>query len=259
MKTGLHLRYLHALNHQAASLQCVRYPWVNLPALTHPVLGVVLCDPRSLPAPWGPNSGPHPRDALRPPGQGRDLPGWTSPWSLSWPGPDWNPTRDGRRGARGGSHLADCVRPPPPGRAEGRGSGRAGPGAEAGLGKLPPSGPLWERRGEARRGWADRHGKGKPRGPGAALRQPGCSCRTPSAEMGLETEKADVQLFMDEDSYSRHSSIDYADPEKFVDPGSDRDPHRLNSHLKVKPGAGPTLDLRLTQAPAKAWEWGCPL
>ena len=77
--------------------------------------------------------------------------------------------------------------------------------------------------------------------------------------MGLETEKADIQLFMDEDSYSRHSGVDYADPEKFVDPGSDRDPHRLNSHLKVKPGAGPTLDLRLTQAPAKAWEWGCPL
>ncbi|CAI9160338.1 caveolin-2 isoform X1 [Muntiacus reevesi] len=51
--------------------------------------------------------------------------------------------------------------------------------------------------------------------------------------MGLETEKADVQLFMDDDSYSRHSSVDYADPDKFVDPGSDRDPHRLNSHLKV--------------------------
>ncbi|XP_057589695.1 caveolin-2 isoform X2 [Hippopotamus amphibius kiboko] len=50
--------------------------------------------------------------------------------------------------------------------------------------------------------------------------------------MGLQTEKADVQLFMDDDSYSRHSGVDYADPEKFVDPGSDRDPHQLNSHLK---------------------------
>ncbi|XP_012576453.1 PREDICTED: caveolin-2 isoform X2 [Condylura cristata] len=50
--------------------------------------------------------------------------------------------------------------------------------------------------------------------------------------MGLETEKADVQLFMDDDSYSRHSGVDYADPEKFVDLGQDRDPHRLNSHLK---------------------------
>uniref|UniRef100_A0A8C5ZNY3 Caveolin-2 n=1 Tax=Marmota marmota marmota TaxID=9994 RepID=A0A8C5ZNY3_MARMA len=50
--------------------------------------------------------------------------------------------------------------------------------------------------------------------------------------MGLETEKADVQLFMDDDAYSHHSSVDYADPEKFVDSGQDRDPHRLNSHLK---------------------------
>ncbi|GAB5568711.1 caveolin-2 isoform X1 [Prionailurus iriomotensis] len=51
--------------------------------------------------------------------------------------------------------------------------------------------------------------------------------------MGLETEKADVQLFMDDDSYSRHSGVDYADPDKFADSGSDRDPHRLNSNLKV--------------------------
>ncbi|KAM4855885.1 caveolin-2 [Callospermophilus lateralis] len=51
--------------------------------------------------------------------------------------------------------------------------------------------------------------------------------------MGLETEKADVQLFMDDDAYSHHSSVDYADPEKFVDSGQDRDPHRLNSHLKL--------------------------
>ncbi|XP_032160237.1 caveolin-2 isoform X2 [Mustela nigripes] len=50
--------------------------------------------------------------------------------------------------------------------------------------------------------------------------------------MGLETEKADVQLFMDDDAYSRHSGVDYADLDKFADSGSDRDPHRLNSHLK---------------------------
>ncbi|XP_009201992.1 caveolin-2 isoform X2 [Rhinopithecus roxellana] len=50
--------------------------------------------------------------------------------------------------------------------------------------------------------------------------------------MGLETEKADVQLFMDDDSYSHHSGLEYADPEKFADSGQDRDPHRLNSHLK---------------------------
>ncbi|XP_009000987.2 caveolin-2 isoform X1 [Callithrix jacchus] len=51
--------------------------------------------------------------------------------------------------------------------------------------------------------------------------------------MGLETEKADVQLFMDDDSYSHHSGLEYSDPEKFVDSGQDRDPHRLNSHLKL--------------------------
>ncbi|XP_054991284.1 caveolin-2 [Sorex araneus] len=51
--------------------------------------------------------------------------------------------------------------------------------------------------------------------------------------MGLETEKADVQLFMDDDAYSRHSGVDYADPEKLAEPGPDRDPHRLNSELKV--------------------------
>ncbi|KAK2096485.1 Caveolin-2 [Saguinus oedipus] len=52
--------------------------------------------------------------------------------------------------------------------------------------------------------------------------------------MGLETEKADVQLFMDDDSYSHHSGLEYADPEKFADSGQDRDPHRLNSHLKAQ-------------------------
>ncbi|XP_075809674.1 caveolin-2 isoform X2 [Microtus pennsylvanicus] len=50
--------------------------------------------------------------------------------------------------------------------------------------------------------------------------------------MGLETEKADVQLFMADDAYSHHSGVDYVDPEKYVDSSHDRDPHRLNSHLK---------------------------
>ncbi|XP_075862682.1 caveolin-2 isoform X2 [Microcebus murinus] len=50
--------------------------------------------------------------------------------------------------------------------------------------------------------------------------------------MGLETEKADVQLFLDDDSYSHHGDVDFADPEKFADSDHDRDPHRLNSHLK---------------------------
>lgn len=51
--------------------------------------------------------------------------------------------------------------------------------------------------------------------------------------MGLETEKADVQLFMADDAYSHHSVVDYADPEKYADSSQDRDPHQLNSHLKL--------------------------
>jgi hypothetical protein len=58
--------------------------------------------------------------------------------------------------------------------------------------------------------------------------------------MGLETEKADVQLFMDEEAYSHHGGVDYADPEKFVDSGHDRDPHRINSHLQVRLGRAST-------------------
>uniref|UniRef100_A0A8I3NF78 Caveolin n=2 Tax=Canis lupus familiaris TaxID=9615 RepID=A0A8I3NF78_CANLF len=51
--------------------------------------------------------------------------------------------------------------------------------------------------------------------------------------MGLETEKADVQLCMDDDAYSRHSAVDFGDLEQLADSGSDRDPRRLNSHLQV--------------------------
>ncbi|KAM5302333.1 caveolin-2 [Glossophaga mutica] len=51
--------------------------------------------------------------------------------------------------------------------------------------------------------------------------------------MGLETEKAEVQLVMDDDSYSRHSCVYNADPEKFADSDPDRDPNRLNSNLKM--------------------------
>ncbi|XP_047705049.1 caveolin-2 isoform X1 [Prionailurus viverrinus] len=120
------------------------------------------------------------------------------------------------------------LRPVPAPRARPQGGARvgSGPGAVAGSGKRPPPGPRRERRGEARQGGAGRDGKGRPR-------RAGCSRRAPSATMGLETEKADVQLFMDDDSYSRHSGVDYADPDKFADLGSDRDPHRLNSNLKV--------------------------
>ncbi|XP_059536089.1 caveolin-2-like [Myotis daubentonii] len=51
--------------------------------------------------------------------------------------------------------------------------------------------------------------------------------------MGLETEKADVQLFMDEDAYSHHSGLDYTHPAKCADSDPDRDPNQLNEHLKL--------------------------
>lgn len=157
---------------------------------------------------------------------------------------DVDPAKKWRRDSPGGSHLSGCVRFPP-----------LRPGSEAGLGSGPHQGSSRQREaaaardspGEARRGGAVRDGKGRPRGPGCSSR------RAPIAAMGLETEKADVQLFMDDDAYSRHSGVDYADLDKFADSGSDRDPHRLNSHLKVKkPGAGRNL------GPATAWGQGAP-
>ncbi|XP_072820729.1 caveolin-2 isoform X2 [Vicugna pacos] len=156
--------------------------------------------------------------------------GTSTPHPAAGPGPDWDPTREGRREVRGGSHLAGCVRPPPPGRAAGRDSGCAGPGNRSRQRKAAAARAA---RGEAGRDPALREGEAARARSRAAPRQPGCSHRAPNAAMGLETEKADVQLFMDDDSYSRHSGIDYGDPEKFADLGTDRDPHRLNSHLKV--------------------------
>lgn len=142
--------------------------------------------------------------------------------------PDWEERREPLR----------RLRPAPARQAWPRGGARSGRGGAQEPAAARDGRPGSVGRGEAGRGRRD--GKGRPRGPRAAPRQPGCSRRAPSAAMGLETEKADVQLFMDDDSYSRHSGVDYADPEKFADAGSDRDPHRLNSHLKVKLGAGPS-------------------
>ncbi|XP_043821030.1 caveolin-2 [Dromiciops gliroides] len=51
--------------------------------------------------------------------------------------------------------------------------------------------------------------------------------------MGLETEKADTQIYIDEDSYSRDSGPDYPEPEKYVKSIQDRDPRGLNTQLKL--------------------------
>lgn len=47
--------------------------------------------------------------------------------------------------------------------------------------------------------------------------------------MGLEKEKADIQIFMDDDGFPRGSSSPVL-PEK----SPDRDPNGLNSHLTVR-------------------------
>ncbi|XP_053318564.1 caveolin-2 [Spea bombifrons] len=49
--------------------------------------------------------------------------------------------------------------------------------------------------------------------------------------MGLEKEKADARIFMDEDDFNR-SSVPML-TEKNIDNSPNRDPHRLNSHLKI--------------------------
>lgn len=78
--------------------------------------------------------------------------------------------------------------------------------------------------------------------------------------MGLETEKADVQLFMADDAYSHHSGVDYADPEKYIDSSHDRDPHQLNSHLKVSFRLDCHLGWRLLWVPGVLQDGGrgCP-
>lgn len=73
------------------------------------------------------NVGPLPLDTLHPPGQGRESV-WLGhpPSSLSGPEAGLGQGRGGPgEGARGWSHLAGCVRPPPLGPAAGRDSCRA--------------------------------------------------------------------------------------------------------------------------------------
>ncbi|XP_073429440.1 caveolin-2 [Dendrobates tinctorius] len=49
--------------------------------------------------------------------------------------------------------------------------------------------------------------------------------------MGLEKEKADARIFMDEDEFNRSSAPMLT--EKSYDSQPDRDPHDLNGHLKL--------------------------
>lgn len=49
--------------------------------------------------------------------------------------------------------------------------------------------------------------------------------------MGIEKEKADARIFMDEDEFNRSSAPMLT--EKTYESQPDRDPHNLNGHLKV--------------------------
>lgn len=49
--------------------------------------------------------------------------------------------------------------------------------------------------------------------------------------MGLEKEKADIKIFMDDDDFTRSSSPVL--PEKSLQTSPDRDPNGLNSHLQL--------------------------
>ncbi|XP_053113171.1 caveolin-2 isoform X3 [Hemicordylus capensis] len=51
--------------------------------------------------------------------------------------------------------------------------------------------------------------------------------------MGLEKEKADTKIFMDDDGFNRSSSPALSDTEKSLEKAPDRDPHGLNTHLKL--------------------------
>uniref|UniRef100_A0ACB8FQD5 Caveolin-2 n=2 Tax=Sphaerodactylus townsendi TaxID=933632 RepID=A0ACB8FQD5_9SAUR len=51
--------------------------------------------------------------------------------------------------------------------------------------------------------------------------------------MGLEKEKADTKIFIDDESFNRSSSPALSDTEKSLEKVPDRDPHGLNSHLKL--------------------------
>nr|XP_054487710.1 caveolin-2 [Agelaius phoeniceus] len=52
--------------------------------------------------------------------------------------------------------------------------------------------------------------------------------------MGLETEKVDTRIFMDDDdSFPRSGGPALSDTEKCAEDELDRDPHGLNSHLQL--------------------------
>lgn len=53
--------------------------------------------------------------------------------------------------------------------------------------------------------------------------------------MGLETEKADTRIFMDDDNFPPGGPA-LSEAEKYAEDEQDRDPHGLNAHLQVGRG-----------------------
>ncbi|XP_064363539.1 caveolin-2 [Dromaius novaehollandiae] len=51
--------------------------------------------------------------------------------------------------------------------------------------------------------------------------------------MGLEKEKADTRIFMDDDNFTRAGGPALSDAEKSAEDDSERDPNGLNTHLKL--------------------------
>ncbi|KAM6144828.1 caveolin-2 [Phoenicopterus ruber ruber] len=51
--------------------------------------------------------------------------------------------------------------------------------------------------------------------------------------MGLETEKADTRIFMDDDNFPRSGGPALSEAEKCAEDELDRDPHGLNAHLQL--------------------------
>lgn len=52
--------------------------------------------------------------------------------------------------------------------------------------------------------------------------------------MGLEKEKSDISIIMDEDEFNRSIEPILSKKGKVYEATPDRDPHDINAHLKVK-------------------------
>lgn len=53
-------------------------------------------------------------------------------------------------------------------------------------------------------------------------------------KMGLEKEKYETSIIMDEDEFNRSIEPILSKKEKFCTPTTDRDPNDINAHLKVR-------------------------